>query len=362
MKKRLDHDGRRPPLSPGQASTRPSRDLPSQRAARPDWGSAALPPSQVRPRPTEGTAERRRPSAPQRPMTQGGAYAHDRASATVFRPAPTRAPGSYQPQARGEAFLPPGAGHRPPRLQQPPRRTKRGRGLKVGLLCLLLIGLGIGLWPMATRLKTAFQPKTEAWPAQIELAFQAPRFNPAHHVLDRLPARSFQRRLLQAFDEAEAKEGFDAKAISIYDLDTSEERVIFGQARAVTPASITKLFTIEAARRLLPIDATVRVDQATLDLIKPDSSLAGYRPGLYTIQQLIEGMMLPSGNDAAYALAVAAGRQLLYQEQGQEGLLNQTEADALPPAKEAMARFMSYLAETLQQMGCRDSHISDASG
>jgi len=37
---------------------------------------------------------------------------------------------------------------------------------------------------------------------------------------------------------------------------------------------------------------------------------------IYTIQQLLYGLMLPSGNDASVALAVWGGRKLLERERG----------------------------------------------
>jgi D-alanyl-D-alanine carboxypeptidase (penicillin-binding protein 5/6) len=42
---------------------------------------------------------------------------------------------------------------------------------------------------------------------------------------------------------------------------------------------------------------------------------ADLEPGqVYTVQQLLYGLMLPSGNDASVALAVWAGRQLIEHE------------------------------------------------
>lgn len=42
---------------------------------------------------------------------------------------------------------------------------------------------------------------------------------------------------------------------------------------------------------------------------------AHLEPGqIYTVEQLLYGLMLPSGNDASVALAVWAGRKLIDQE------------------------------------------------
>lgn len=72
------------------------------------------------------------------------------------------------------------------------------------------------------------------------------------------------------------------------------------------PASVTKIFTaIVALQYGNPRqEITVQFDPAQL----PDSTLMGIRPGeTYTLEDLLYGLMLPSGNDAALAIANAIG-------------------------------------------------------
>ena len=81
-------------------------------------------------------------------------------------------------------------------------------------------------------------------------------------------------------------------------------------AQKVYPASITKLFSAYVAGQYLPKDKTVTVGDA-LNMVVAGSSVAGLKKGdQITVSRLIEAMMLPSGNDAAYVLAVEAGRVL----------------------------------------------------
>ena len=78
----------------------------------------------------------------------------------------------------------------------------------------------------------------------------------------------------------------------------------------IYPASITKLFTAYVALQYLePSDVITAKD--ALDAVVPGSSTAKIDWGdKLTVEMLVEAMLLPSGNDAAYILAVEVGRML----------------------------------------------------
>ncbi len=100
----------------------------------------------------------------------------------------------------------------------------------------------------------------------------------------------------------------------VYDVQRKAFLFIEGNNRVVYPASTTKLLTILYAQTLLPLDRVVRPGDE-LELVGPNSSIAYIKPydtsgHSLTVEQLIEGMLLPSGNDAAYVLAAEAGRAL----------------------------------------------------
>ena len=78
----------------------------------------------------------------------------------------------------------------------------------------------------------------------------------------------------------------------------------------IYPASITKLFTAYVALQYLePTDVITAKD--ALDAVVPGSSTAKIDWGdKLTVEMLVEAMLLPSGNDAAYILAVEVGRML----------------------------------------------------
>lgn len=96
----------------------------------------------------------------------------------------------------------------------------------------------------------------------------------------------------------------------VYDLNAGGFTYIKGADRVLYPASTTKLLTIIYALTLLEPDEFVTPgDEISL---VPDGSSVAYINSTHTltVEMLIEGMLIPSGNDAAYALAAAGGRRI----------------------------------------------------
>ena len=84
-----------------------------------------------------------------------------------------------------------------------------------------------------------------------------------------------------------------------------------GMYDKIYPASITKLYTAYVAMQILSPSAPVEATEELLAIPAWDSSKAHIQPGeVLTAEMLVAGMMLPSGNDAAYLLAYAAGKLL----------------------------------------------------
>ena len=102
-----------------------------------------------------------------------------------------------------------------------------------------------------------------------------------------------------------------AQQYFVYDVEKGEFLACAGTAEdQVYPASITKLFTAYVALQYLnPTDVITAKD--ALDAVVPGSSTAQIDWGdKLTVEMLVEAMLLPSGNDAAYILAVEVGRML----------------------------------------------------
>ena len=102
-----------------------------------------------------------------------------------------------------------------------------------------------------------------------------------------------------------------AQQYFVYDTKADTFLVSSGEATTqVYPASITKLFTAYVAMQYLDPATQVTVGNA-LDYIVPGSSVAKLEVGdVLSVELLVEAMMLPSGNDAAYVLACEAGRAI----------------------------------------------------
>jgi D-alanyl-D-alanine carboxypeptidase (penicillin-binding protein 5/6) len=78
----------------------------------------------------------------------------------------------------------------------------------------------------------------------------------------------------------------------------------------VYPGSTSKLITILYALSVLPPEKVITAGDE-LDFVKAGSSIAYIKKGhRLTVEMLAEGMLLPSGNDAAYVLAAAVGREI----------------------------------------------------
>lgn len=102
-----------------------------------------------------------------------------------------------------------------------------------------------------------------------------------------------------------------AQQYFVYDVEKDEYLACAGTVDdQVYPASITKLFTAYVALQYLQPDKVITARDA-LDAVVPGSSTAKIDWGdRLTVEMLVEAMLLPSGNDAAYILAVEVGRIL----------------------------------------------------
>ena len=139
-----------------------------------------------------------------------------------------------------------------------------------------------------------------------------------------------------------------ARNAFVYDVAAEEFRFLLGDMDAqVYPASLTKLFTAWVALELLDPKAFVTCGEETA-WIDPDSSRAWVSPGdTMQVERLIQGMMMQSGNDAAYATAVAAGYAL-------------GGSDISP--EEALARFMDYVNHRAEELGFQSTHFVTPDG
>ncbi len=85
----------------------------------------------------------------------------------------------------------------------------------------------------------------------------------------------------------------------LYELNADETRY---------PASTTKIMTALVVLENADLTTQVTVEESDFDELTADSSVAGFQVGeVLTVEQLLYGLLLPSGNEAAYILARAVG-------------------------------------------------------
>lgn len=147
----------------------------------------------------------------------------------------------------------------------------------------------------------------------------------------------------------ETMAGMDGSCIFVY--DAAEARLLCCNTPAsekIYPASITKLYTAWLALRYLSPETVITVGDE-LTMVGQGSSLAYLSRGCrLTVEMLVEGLLLPSGNDAAYVLAAAAGRAMA----GEEQLGSQA----------AVQRFVWEMNQEGERLGFVNSHFSNPDG
>ena len=133
----------------------------------------------------------------------------------------------------------------------------------------------------------------------------------------------------------------------IYDCNSCSILYTKGGDRVVYPASTSKMISILCAMQYLDPDEIIMVGDEQ-SLVDAQSSRAYISRGQrLRVEQLVEGMLLPSGNDAAYTLAAAAGRRI-----GGEAL----------SSEEAVQTFMKAVNEYGKTLGLVGTHFTVPDG
>lgn len=171
---------------------------------------------------------------------------------------------------------------------------------------------------------------------------------PAPEVTEPAAAETEPQETVAPWMTFPADRALTAPQYFVYDCrDDAFLKTSGGTDQKVYPASITKLFSAYVAGQYLPKDKTVTVGDA-LNMVVAGSSVAGLKKGdQITVSQLIEAMMLPSGNDAAYVLAVEAGRVL---------------AGKNASAKAAATAFVSEMNRQAKLLGMDNSNFANPDG
>jgi D-alanyl-D-alanine carboxypeptidase len=135
-----------------------------------------------------------------------------------------------------------------------------------------------------------------------------------------------------------------SKRYIVIDADTGEVFAQRGAHDKVAMASLTKVFTTIEALERGQLDQIITTNDS--DVFDPNSStVMGFGAGeSFTLQDLLYGMMLPSGNDAAHAIARALGYR---------------DGDSDP---QAVNRFVASMNERVRNMGLTETNLMRPDG
>ena len=116
------------------------------------------------------------------------------------------------------------------------------------------------------------------------------------------------------------------------------------------PASTTKLMTALTVLQTLNLNDVVTIGDEVY-MIAADSSKAGFTKGqVVTVEELLNGMLLASGNDAAYILANATGKAIFEDNIANEG-------KTFTPSQ-CVERFVLEMNKNVRDMNLENTHFA----
>ena len=135
---------------------------------------------------------------------------------------------------------------------------------------------------------------------------------------------------------------------ALYCID--DKQLIYSDSieKRAAPASITKLLTASVALKYADADQkfTVGSEQS---LVQPGSSLCGFTLGdSLKLKDFITGMLMSSGNDAAYTIAVSTAREMLHDDEMSD--------------EEAVDFFCGFMNVFAKELGMKNSNFVNPDG
>ena len=135
-----------------------------------------------------------------------------------------------------------------------------------------------------------------------------------------------------------------------YDVETDAILVSKDEQKRIYPASMTKVMTAALALEHLNPEDVFEVSQAARDATPAGSSLMGVALGeQLTVSELLYGLLLPSGNDAANVLAEAVITKTGY-------------TDPSNVEKSKINLFSDMMNNKAAELGLADTHYMNAHG
>ncbi|MBQ6043789.1 MAG: D-alanyl-D-alanine carboxypeptidase [Clostridia bacterium] len=145
-----------------------------------------------------------------------------------------------------------------------------------------------------------------------------------------------------------AADNTTAGFVAIYNVTKGEFIYTKNATDKAYPASMTKLITAMLAEKYLDKSEDIVVGKE-IELVKAHSSLAYlYNGEKLPLETVMDAMLLPSGNDAAYVLGVNVGRKIL--------------GSSKAPLQACLDAFCEEANRFVQSIGCKHTHITCPDG
>lgn len=138
------------------------------------------------------------------------------------------------------------------------------------------------------------------------------------------------------------------KSSALYCVDDKSVLYSYNINDKIAPASLTKLLTASIALHYMDSNKVITVGSEQ-NLVKSGSSLCLVRPGhRMKLYDLLTGMLMNSGNDAAYAVAVSTARSVFPEKN-----LNDSQA---------VEHFSFLMNDYAESIGMKSSHFKTPEG
>ena len=217
--------------------------------------------------------------------------------------------------------------------------------------------------------------RSAGWIIRTAATFLAAAFLVFAVAFFALPAKTVSADVGQPDIPVPALSDVHCASYCVYDKTTGYIVISMNQDDRIYPASMTKIMTCLLSLELLDTSEKLTVSASALAGLDADSSLMGVLENENVkVSELLYGLMLPSGNDAAnvlgegcidafFAKYPAGGSEVNPDGVNAQYLLdtmNDTEEHILASRKlEAFALLMNLRADTL---GCKGTHFVNACG
>lgn len=170
------------------------------------------------------------------------------------------------------------------------------------------------------------------------------------------PWTDYSLHPIEYVNSTETGFGEEINAGSAIVVDIKSKTVLYEKNKDIRmyPASTTKLMTALTVLQTMNINDVVTIGDE-ISMIAPDSSRAGFSKGqVVTVEELLNGLLISSGNDAAYVLAKATGEAIFDNNIENEGRKF--------TSLQCVERFILEMNKNVRDMALVNTHFTSPDG